>query len=106
MTKIRSISLILVALMMLSMLAACQPAGNVIPNVSDSDGTPAPVSEDLLPQVSPTFEWIRIAQRVPVRIKLDDVPPDIILRVGLSASVLIPLDDDRPVWSRLADYLR
>ena len=42
MTKIRSISLILVALMMLSMLAACQPAGNVIPNVSDSDGTPAP----------------------------------------------------------------
>jgi len=44
---------------------------------------------DLLPNVSPTFEWIRLAQRVPVRIVLDSVPEDIKLRVGTTASVLI-----------------
>lgn len=44
---------------------------------------------DLLPTISPTFEWIRLAQRVPVRIHLTAVPGDIALRVGTTASVLI-----------------
>ncbi len=44
---------------------------------------------DLLPTISPTFEWIRLAQRIPVRIHLDKVPEDIKLRVGTTASVLV-----------------
>jgi multidrug resistance efflux pump len=44
---------------------------------------------ELLPNISPTFEWIRLAQRVPVRIHLTDVPPDIALRVGTTCSVLV-----------------
>ncbi len=44
---------------------------------------------DLLPNVSPTFEWIRLAQRIPVRIRLNKVPENIKLRVGATASVLI-----------------
>ena len=44
---------------------------------------------ELLPTISPTFEWIRLAQRVPVRIQLDDVPEHIKLRVGTTASVLV-----------------
>jgi multidrug resistance efflux pump len=44
---------------------------------------------ELLPNVSPTFEWIRLAQRVPVRVHLVDVPEDIELRVGTTASVLV-----------------
>jgi multidrug resistance efflux pump len=44
---------------------------------------------ELLPNVSPTFEWIRLAQRVPVRIHLSDVPEGIDLRVGTTASVLV-----------------
>jgi multidrug resistance efflux pump len=44
---------------------------------------------DLLPNISPTFEWIRLAQRVPVRIHLDKVPKDVQLRVGTTASVLV-----------------
>jgi multidrug resistance efflux pump len=44
---------------------------------------------DLLPNISPTFEWIRLAQRVPVRVHLDDVPEDVALRVGTTASVLV-----------------
>lgn len=44
---------------------------------------------DLLPNVSPTFQWIRLAQRIPVRIKLDAIPENVQLRVGTSASVMI-----------------
>ena len=44
---------------------------------------------DLLPTISPTFEWIRLAQRVPVRIHLEEVPDDVKLRVGTTASVLV-----------------
>jgi len=44
---------------------------------------------ELLPNVSPTFEWIRLAQRVPVRIHLTEVPEGVALRVGTTASVLV-----------------
>lgn len=42
-----------------------------------------------LAEVAPMFEWIRLAQRIPVRIQLDALPPDILLRVGYTASVSI-----------------
>jgi multidrug resistance efflux pump len=45
--------------------------------------------QNLLPKVSPTFEWIRLAQRIPVRIRLIDVPEEIKLRIGITCSVLI-----------------
>jgi multidrug resistance efflux pump len=54
--------------------------------ISQSDGAP---SVDLLPSVAPTFEWIRLAQRIPVRIRLIDVPDEVQLRVGSTASVLV-----------------
>ena len=44
---------------------------------------------DLLPSVNPTFEWIRLAQRIPVRIQLDPLPEGVELRVGTTASVLV-----------------
>jgi multidrug resistance efflux pump len=44
---------------------------------------------DLLPTISPTFEWIRLAQRVPVRIQLTNVPDEVELRVGTTCSVLV-----------------
>ena len=46
---------------------------------------------DLLPNISPTFEWIRLAQRVPVRIHIDlaKLPEGVKLRVGTTASVLV-----------------
>ena len=46
---------------------------------------------DLLPNISPTFEWIRLAQRVPVRVHLDlaKLPEGVELRVGTTASVLV-----------------
>jgi multidrug resistance efflux pump len=44
---------------------------------------------ELLPNISPTFEWIRLAQRVPVRIHLTNVPIEVKLRVGTTCSVLV-----------------
>jgi RND family efflux transporter MFP subunit len=54
--------------------------------IAQQDGS---TSYDLLPTIKPTFEWVRLAQRVPVRIKLDDVPEKVRLRVGTTASVLV-----------------
>jgi multidrug resistance efflux pump len=44
---------------------------------------------ELLPNVSATFEWIRLAQRIPVRVHLTDVPDHVQLRVGTTGSVLV-----------------
>jgi multidrug resistance efflux pump len=44
---------------------------------------------NLLPRISPTFEWIRLAQRIPVRIRLIEVPEDIKMRIGTTCSVLV-----------------
>ena len=43
----------------------------------------------LLPSIKPVFQWIRLAQRIPVRIKLDKVPEGVELRFGLTASVMV-----------------
>jgi multidrug resistance efflux pump len=42
-----------------------------------------------LAQVNPIFTWVRLAQRVPVRIQLDHVPDDVRLVAGQTASVRI-----------------
>jgi multidrug resistance efflux pump len=54
--------------------------------ISQSDGS---TGEDLLPSISPTFEWIRLAQRIPVEIGHLQLPEGVELRVGTTASVLI-----------------
>ena len=46
-------------------------------------------SSELLAFVNPTFSWVRLAQRIPVRIKLDNVPPDLLLVAGRTATVSI-----------------
>jgi RND family efflux transporter MFP subunit len=46
-------------------------------------------SSELLASVNPTFSWVRLAQRIPVRIKLDNVPPDLLLVAGRTATVSI-----------------
>ena len=45
---------------------------------------------DNLPQVNPTFEWIRLAQRIPVRVKLPaELPEGVELRIGTTGSVVV-----------------
>lgn len=57
--------------------------------IAQQDGA---TGQDLLPSVSATFEWIRLAQRVPVRVRIVEKPRDVVLRVGATASVLVRTD--------------
>ena len=45
-----------------------------------------------LATVNPIFTWVRLAQRIPVRIQIDQVPPGVTLVAGMTATVEI---DDR-----------
>lgn len=44
---------------------------------------------NLLPKVVPTFSWVRLAQRIPVRIRIDPMPEGIRLIAGRSAAIEI-----------------
>ena len=39
--------------------------------------------------VNPIFTWVRLAQRIPVRIEIDQVPEGVILVAGMTATVQI-----------------
>src|ERR1700761_2311351 len=53
--------------------------------ISVSDATP---STQGLPNVNAIYTWVRLAQRVPVRIRITHVPPDVPLIAGLTATVI------------------
>ena len=42
-----------------------------------------------LPMVDPVYTWVRLAQRIPVRIALDTIPPDLNLAAGMTATVTV-----------------
>jgi multidrug resistance efflux pump len=54
--------------------------------ITDRDN---PAGNDLLADVNPTFNWVRLAQRVPVRIAIDtsQLPPGAVLAAGMTATV-------------------
>jgi RND family efflux transporter MFP subunit len=54
--------------------------------ISDRDN---PQSRELLADVNPTFNWVRLAQRVPVRIHIDEVPEGLILSAGTTCTVVV-----------------
>jgi multidrug resistance efflux pump len=64
-----------------------------------------------LPNVDPVYTWVRLAQRVPVRIAIDQVPPGVPLVAGMTATVTVREPGEvrgRSAWlavlrARLAD---
>jgi multidrug resistance efflux pump len=46
-------------------------------------------SANMLPNVNPTFNWVRLAQRIPVRVALDPVPANVRLVAGQTATVKV-----------------
>ena len=38
---------------------------------------------------NPTFTWVRLAQRIPVRIRLTEVPPDVLITAGMTCTVTL-----------------
>ena len=49
----------------------------------------------LLPNVNPTFKWVRLAQRIPVRIAIDKAPADLVLVAGRTVSIRLDTPDTR-----------
>jgi multidrug resistance efflux pump len=58
---------------------------SIAPAIFDRERTP---TGDLVADINPTFSWVRLAQRVPVRIKLDPEPLDVLLIAGRTATVV------------------
>jgi multidrug resistance efflux pump len=51
---------------------------------------------NLLASVNPTFAWVRLAQRIPVRIKLDSVADEVRLVSGRTATVAVEPKGEAP----------
>jgi RND family efflux transporter MFP subunit len=54
--------------------------------IADRDRSTA---QNMLPNVNPTFNWVRLAQRIPVRIAIDAVPAGVRLVAGQTATVKV-----------------
>lgn len=54
--------------------------------ISDRDNSNG---RELLADVNPVFNWVRLAQRVPVRVAIDRIPPRTILSAGMTCTVIV-----------------
>lgn len=54
--------------------------------ITDRDN---PAGPQLLANVNPTFEWVRLAQRIPVRIHIDRVPDGEQISSGMTCTVVV-----------------
>jgi multidrug resistance efflux pump len=59
---------------------------SIAPGIEDRERGPG---GDLLPNVNPTFNWVRLAQRIPVRIRLDQTVGNVALIAGRTATVVV-----------------
>lgn len=50
-----------------------------------------------LPSVEPSFSWIRLAQRIPVRIEFEHVPQEVVLAAGMTGSIEVTPPAGAPV---------
>jgi multidrug resistance efflux pump len=53
-----------------------------------------------LPNVDPIFTWVRLAQRIPVRIRIEQVPPEVSLVAGMTCSISVIGGKRMPVGGR------
>jgi len=54
--------------------------------ITDRDNVNGP---ELLANVNPTFEWVRLAQRIPVRIHIDEIPESVRISAGMTCTVVV-----------------
>jgi multidrug resistance efflux pump len=70
-----------------------QPLEGVVDTIGHATNPPDVAATEgemgVVPQIEPTFDWVRLAQRVPVTIRLIEVPDNIQLVSGTTASISI-----------------
>jgi multidrug resistance efflux pump len=54
--------------------------------ITDTDAAP---DEQGLPRVNPIFTWVRLAQRIPVRLHIDNVPGNVHLAAGETCTIYV-----------------
>ncbi len=54
--------------------------------ITDQDNKNGP---ELLASVNPTFTWVRLAQRIPVRIRITNVPAGVLIAAGMTCTVTL-----------------
>lgn len=73
-----------------TLMGTRQPIGGRVESfaegIADRDRS---TGANMLPNVNPTFNWVRLAQRIPVRIALDPVPASVRLVAGQTATVKV-----------------
>lgn len=52
--------------------------------ITDRDN---PAGGELLSNVNPTFSWVRLAMRVPVRVRIDEMPAGTLISAGMTCTV-------------------
>ncbi|MGA0601217.1 efflux RND transporter periplasmic adaptor subunit [Caulobacter sp. KR2-114] len=77
-------------------------AGHVVSIAAGIEDRDRAAGSSMLPNVNPTFSWVRLAQRVPVRVVLDHPPADLRLIAGRTASVSVRAPQARPVSLKVA----
>ena len=69
---------------------------SIAPAIFDRERTP---TGDLVANINPTFNWVRLAQRVPVRVNLDPGAIDVRLIAGRTATVVdLSFETGRSAW--------
>lgn len=59
---------------------------SIVAGIEDRDRSEG---ANLLPNVNPAFSWVRLAQRIPVRVVLDEIPKDFRMIAGRTATVSV-----------------
>jgi multidrug resistance efflux pump len=69
--------------------------------ITDRDNLAGP---ELLVNPNPTFEWVRLVQRIPVRIHIDEVPKGVLVSSGMTCTVVVEAPPRQ--WATLAALRR
>lgn len=73
--------------------------------ITDTEGP----TLDPIPTVSPTLDWVRLAQRFPVRIILEEIPEDVQIRMGATAAAIVLPDEGslpKPMFPELRAFAK
>ncbi len=78
---------------MAALMGYRDPVRGHVESVARGINTPNTVPGDQgLATVNPVFTWVRLAQRIPVRIHIDQVPDTVHLAAGMTATVTVGAD--------------
>lgn len=87
----------------IQLMSGIDATGHVVSIARAIATSQSPAGGSLLAQVEPSFSWVRLAQRIPVRISIDaaSLPDDAHLVAGMTATVIVqPDDSSEPVGAK------